>query len=176
MGDESRSQVDVLTDAVRMELEGKDYFERASQRMSVPRARDMFCGLVKQEQRHVDVLSEQLRRLKGGSGWVSVGDALEGSPDVPGSSVFQDKDLKRIELREDAGELEVLELAMEVEKKSIEYYTSAGTASDNPKAKEVYFWLVEEEKGHLTIIRAEHDQRAQSRFYYDSAEFSLEVE
>jgi rubrerythrin len=176
LGDGSRSQVDVLTDAVRMELEGKDYFERASQRMSVPRARDMFIGLVKQEQRHVDVLSEQLRRLKGGSGWTSMSDALESSPDATGTSVFQDKDLKRIVLREGAGELEVLELAMEVEKKSIDYYESSGAASEDPKAREVYSWLVEEEKGHLMIIRAEHDLRAKSRFYYDSAEFSLEVE
>jgi len=176
LGDDSRSHVDVLTDAIKMELEGKDYFERASQRMSVPHARDMFIGLVKQEQRHVDVLSEQLRRLEGGSGWASIGDALESSPDVPRTSVFQDKGLKRIVLREGAGELEVLELAMEVEKKSIEYYRSAGAASDDPKAREVYSWLVEEEKGHLTIIRAEHDLRAQSRFYYGSAEFSLEVE
>lgn len=176
MASEARTPVEVLSDAIRMEMEGKDFFERASGRMSVPRARDMFLGLVKQEQRHVDVLTNQLRSLKDHNGWVSVGELPDHGPERSAASVFGDKDLKKIVLRPDAGELEVLKLGIEVERKSIEYYRSAGDASEDPKAKEVFAWLVEEEKGHLVILRAEYDSRARSGFYYDSAEFSLEVE
>jgi len=168
--------VEILSDAIRMELEGKDFFERASERMSIPRARDMFLGLVRQEQRHVDVLTRQMSSLKDHGGWLSVGEFLDHTSERSAASVFRDEDLKKIALRPDAGELEVLKLAIEVERKSIEYYRSAGDASDDQKAKEVFAWLVEEEKGHMVILRAEYDNRTRSGFYYDSAEFSLEVE
>jgi rubrerythrin len=62
-----------------------------------------------------------------------------------------------------------------VEKKSIDYYRSAATESSDPKAKEVFNWLVGEEAGHLTILTAEHNYWTKSGYYYDNAEFSLEV-
>ena len=63
-----------------------------------------------------------------------------------------------------------------MEKKSIEYYTKAASMVDDPKAKEIFRWLVGEEGGHLTILTAEYDYRSKSGYYYDKAEFSLEVE
>lgn len=164
----------ILEDAVGMELAGLRFFERASGAMKHPRAKQMFLDLAKQEHRHINVLELQLGRVSEGKEWVDVNEAM--AIPASGTAIFREQDLKELPLRPEAGELEVLELGMEIERKSIEYYREAGSKSENPRARETFDWLVSEETGHLTILKAEYDNRSGSGFYYDDQEFSLEVE
>ena len=175
MADAKGHSLDVLRNAISMEIEGKEFFEAAAQKMKHPRAKEMFMSLVKQEQRHVDILQGELNRLSEGSGWASLKEMMESRSSYPKISVFQDKAIKRFKMRPDAGELEVLNLGIEVEKKSMDYYRTAGNETADPKAKEIFNWLVGEEGGHLTILTAEYENRTKSGFYYDNMEFSLEV-
>lgn len=168
--------VDVLRAAIAMEAEGKDLFERASRSMTHPRARDMFLSLARQEQVHIQVLDHELGRLEQGLSWSRLEDAKQGAARHPDSPVFKAGEVRRLTPGPDAGELEVVDLGIEVEKKSIEYYRAAGLRCDDPAAKEVFSWLVGQEAGHLTILQAERDSRSGSGFYYDDMEFSLEVE
>jgi rubrerythrin len=165
----------VLRDAVMMELQGKDLFERASEIMHHPRAREMFAGLAKQELAHAEILTEQLTGMRRGTPLR----ALEEMRDHPAhfdlQEVFGDIQTVKVELDDGAGELEVIRLGMQLEKKSIDYYESAASGSEDPDAKRTFEWLAGEEKGHLVILKAEHDNRAGSGFYYDTPEFSLEV-
>ncbi len=172
----SAEPLEILTNAIEMELEGKDFFARAAEQMANQRTKDTFAGLVKQEERHVQILSAEFERLSHGKSWASLRE-LGGQQAGEGvASVFKDREIRRIKLSPDAGELEALKLGIEVEKKSIEYYTTAGASVNDPKAKEIFRWLVGEEGGHLTILSAEHDYRSKSGYYYDNAEFSLETE
>lgn len=176
MEDLGRQSRIVLRDAIAMELDGKEFFERASRQMTRKRAKDMFLGLVAQENRHIEVLSNELRLLEGGHDWAALDDVkrLSGPTSVP--SVFSDKRITRSKLKPDAGEVDVIDLGIEVEKKSIEYYKAAGQQTENQNAKQVFNWLVGEESGHLTILQAERDSRSGSGFHYGSAEFSLETQ
>lgn len=167
--------LDVIKNAISMEIEGKDFFEAAAQRMTHPRAKEMFMSLVKQEQRHVDILERELSRLSEGIGWASLKEMREGGTTYPKMSVFKDRAIRRLKIGPDAGELEVLSIGIEVEKKSMDYYRAAGNEAVDPKAREIFTWLVGEEGGHLTILTAEYENRRGSGFYYDNMEFSLEV-
>ena len=165
--------MEILRNAIRMEIEGERFFSSAATRMKYPRTKDVFISLAKQERRHIHVLEEELKRLEQGTSWVSPA-SVKGSVDS-GASVFKDVESASGPLDPKAGELEVLKFGIEVERKSIDYYRRAGQEVGNPKAKEVFNWLVGEEAGHLTILTAEHDIRSRSGFYYDMPEFSLEV-
>lgn len=176
MTDKNVRAREVLKGAIAMELQGKEFFEHASGRMTHRRSKDMFLGLVAQERRHVEVLDHELRMLEDGRGWSSLEEVKALAGQAVRSPVFSDNEAEKLRLRPDAGELEVIDLGMEVEKKSIEYYRSAGSESDDPVAKKVFDWLVSEESGHLSILAAERDSRAGSGFHYDDREFSLEAE
>ena len=167
--------LDILRNAIVMELEGKDFFERAVLAVRDQRTKDTFSGLVKQEQRHIDVLGAELARFEKGQGWGSLDEVSAEASSYPKLSVFKDRKIRAIKLSPDAGELEALKIGIEVERKSIEYYSTAGTSAKNSKAKELFAWLVGEESGHLTILDAEYAYRVKSGYYYDDAEFSLEV-
>ena len=167
--------LDILGNAIDMELEGKAYFEDIASGTKHQRTKDAFMSLVKQEQRHVDILSEELRRLEHGKDWASLQEMKASAPQFPKISVFKDKEFRRMKFDPEAGELEALKLGIEIEKKSIDYYRSAGSATGDSKAREIFNWLVGEEGGHLTILSAEYEYRIKSGFYYDNMEFSLEV-
>lgn len=170
-----RDARDVLRDAVRMELEGMEFFERASRRMTHERSKEMFLGLVAQERRHIEVLSHELRLLEEGREWATLDDAMRFSGALA-ASVFSGSNIAKLGLRPEAGELEVVDVGIEVEKRSMEFYRAAGAEAESQSAKQVFDWLVGEESGHLTILQAERDSRAGSGFHYDSMEFSLETE
>lgn len=173
MAEARKEQIEILRSAIRMEVEGERFFSNAATRMKYPRTKDMFASLAKQERRHIRVLDEELKRVQGGVGWVSPS-SVKGEA-ASGDSVFREAEQASGPLDPKAGELEVLKLGMEVEKKSMEYYRRASTEIDNAKAREVFNWLVGEEAGHLAILKAEYDIRSRSGFYYDLPEFSLEV-
>jgi rubrerythrin len=175
MEDYKRSHLEILMNAISMEIEGKEFFEEASGKVKHQRAKDTFISLVKQEQRHIDILNAELSRLGDGKGWASLAEMKDNASAYARQSVFKDKDIRRIRLGADAGELEVLKVGIEVEKKSIEYYRDAANQTTDQNARGIFTWLVGEEAGHLTILSAEYENRTGSGFYYDNMEFSLEV-
>lgn len=170
-----QNPLDVLRNAVIMEVEGKEFYQRASEKVRHPRAKEMFGSLIKQEEMHAEVLENQLNHLIHDKRWAPLEEIRHERSSYPRVSVFEDKELREIPLDPGAGELDVLRLAMEVEKKSIEYYREAGMRISDIRAKEVFNWLVGQEAGHLTVLNAEYDNRTKSGFYYDTPEFSLEV-
>jgi rubrerythrin len=47
---------------------------------------------------------------------------------------------------------EILEMALRIEENGVEFYTQAGSASKSKKLKELFTFLTEEEKKHITIF------------------------
>jgi len=164
----------VLRNAVEMEIQGKEFYERGAEKMRNQRGKEMFLSLVKQERVHVDILEDQLERFVHDKVWLSL-KHLKSEASASKVSVFQDKNIKKIEIDPNAGELDVIKLGMEVEKKSVEYYRAAGNDLRDKNAKDIFNWLIAQEAGHLTILQAEYDYRTKSGFYMGEPEFSLEV-
>ena len=168
-------QMAILRNAIEMEMEGKEFFRNAAERMKYPRTKDMFKSLVKQEQRHVRVLEEELSRLQDGKGWIAPTSVKDSRKSSQSHEVFEGAKASASALDPKATELEAIKLGMDIEKRSIEYYRRAGEEVESEEARRVFGWLVGEEAGHLTILKAEYDIRSRSGFYFDSPEFSLEV-
>lgn len=165
----------VLRHAVEMEVQGKDFYERAAVRMKNKRGKEMFLSLVRQERLHIDVLEDQLTRYIHDKKWFALNTLIADVEEHQQKSIFESAEIKHIKLDPDAGELDVIKVGMEVEKKSIDYYLGSGSEVKDANAKGIFNWLVAQETGHLQVLQAEYDYRTKSGFYYDSPEFSLEV-
>ncbi|MDH3365317.1 MAG: ferritin family protein [Thermoplasmata archaeon] len=168
-------QIEILRNAIQMEIQGEDFFLKMAERVRHPNTKSMFSSLARQEQRHVDVLKEELSRLEGGSDWISPSSVKLKPNSAASASVFHGEGGAGLEIDPKAGELEAIKLGIEIEKRSIDYYRKTGAEVMGLKAKMVFNWLVGEEAGHLTILTAEYDNRSRSGFYFDTPEFSLEV-
>ncbi|MEM0344151.1 MAG: ferritin family protein [Thermoplasmata archaeon] len=167
--------VSILTDAVEMEFQGRQFYEDVATRAKHPRTRAVFSSLANHERRHAEVIAEELARIKEGKEWKSLDELRSSLGGHPRLSVFEEPRFRRLEFDPAAGEIEALKLGIEVEKKSIDYYRNAGARSLEPKAREVFNWLVGQEAGHLIILEAEYEYRSNPGYYYDNMEFSLEV-
>ena len=167
--------IEILRNAIQMEEDGKRFFSEMAERIRHPSAKDMYASLVKQEQRHIEVLTEQLTRLEAGKEWSAPSSVRRGHAAVPKVSVFGKEERRGLAVDPGASELDVIRLGMEIEKRSIEYYRRASAEVGGAKARQVFNWLVGEEAGHLAILQAEYDNRSRSGFYFDTPEFSLEV-
>ncbi|HUV60840.1 MAG TPA: ferritin family protein [Thermoplasmata archaeon] len=167
--------IDILRNAIQMEVYGEDYFQKMSKWVKHPNTKSMFISLARQERRHIEVLREELTRIEGGGDWISPSSVKPGSSSSANREVFKGEAGGGPEMDSKAGELEAIKLAMDVEKRSIDYYRKAGAEVTGSNAQKVFSWLVGEEAGHLTILTAEYDNRSRSGFYFDTPEFSLEV-
>jgi rubrerythrin len=161
MSDEVTDPGVILRNAVGMEIEGKRFYEGAAAKMTGSEGRDMFLKLVEHERVHIDILEDQLNMLTQHKGWRPLKQVADGAI-ARRISVFEDKDIKDFEMRHDAGELEVIELGMEVERKSVEFYKAAGDNIRDRNAKEMFNWLVDQESKHLGMLESEHHKRKKS--------------
>jgi rubrerythrin len=68
-----------------------------------------------------------------------------------------------------------LERGIQAEEDSIRFYTEQMELVDDPNARAMYAYLVEQEEGHRTILQGEYDYLAGTGFWFDTQEFSLEA-
>lgn len=174
MSGQSADPVKILRSAVEMEIQGAEFYETAAGRMRNQRGKEMFRSLIKQETLHKEILEAQLGRFARDGEWLPL-EQLKAKGSRTKVGVFQSAEVRKLVVAPGAGELEVVKLGMEIERKSVEYYRAAGSGIEDKDARDLFNWLVAQEAGHLTILQAEYDYRTRSGFYMGDPEFSLEV-
>lgn len=73
------------------------------------------------------------------------------------------------------GDEEALKIALEHEKKAMEFYQKESEKSTNPNVKDFFAKLAEVESKHYAIIQAELDFIRKDGFWFDAMEFSVEM-
>ncbi len=147
---------EIIEDAIKLELDGEEYYEMAAEKARNPLARNTFSALAKDERAHAALVREY---------WDAVS---EGKPAPTAQSIAeQDYSLvataKEIfakakqELDEGANPpaedlSELYDHAMEMERKSIALYQQGGEQADEPEARKLFGYLVEQERGHLKLL------------------------
>lgn len=108
----------------------------------------MFRSLAQDEQEHKHVLQVEYERLKAGQGWIGVNEAKSQTPKV---SLFPPAE--RLELSPKATDFEVLEIAMNFERRGIEMYQQAAEQAPETTAQAVYLYLAGMEKKHFELLQ-----------------------
>jgi rubrerythrin len=150
--EEAKKMVGILQDAIRMEVEGKEFYQRASQKSSNRLAKELFQRLAIEEDEHSKKFEEIFQALKKGQDW----------PDVKPPSA-KGKQLKSIfaqstkelgsEIKVAESELKAIKTAIDMEIKTYDFYRSRSEQSAFPVEKRFYQALAAEERGHqLTLL------------------------
>jgi len=149
--EEARKMVGILQDAIRMEVEGKEFYQQASQKSSNRLAKELFQRLAIEEDEHSKKFEEIFQALKEGQDW----------PDVKPPSA-KGKQLKSIfaeatkemgsEIKVAEPELKAIKTAMDMENKTHDFYYSWSERSTFPVEKRFYQALAAEERGHYLAL------------------------
>ncbi len=130
--------------AMKTETDAIDFYGKAAQRTSHPVGRQMFLSIIDDEKRHLEVLKC----------------IFEGMDiDFPGenpmkkiSTVFEvNRGAMLDRVPATADETQALEIAMGMEKESVEFYEKAAAGASGTE-KAIYERLIKEEEQHYTIF------------------------
>ena len=147
MGNEQDRTIEVLQLAVRMEVEGKEFYQKASQKSSNRLAKELFQHLASEEDIHRKKFEGIYEALKKGQNWPDIEPPREEGKRLKSLFAEATKALGS-KSKVARSELEAIQIAMDMEIKSYNLYHSRSEESTLPVEKRFYETLAGEERGH----------------------------
>ncbi len=141
MSESKKEVLDAIMQAMEIEKETFDLYTKSEQKTFNPAGKKIFRWLARTEEEHYLKLTELYNSYSAGERWVFYGGTtisldLEGDH---GAGM-------------DTGDLEALEIAMEIEKKGIAHFDRLARATTDPDGMGMFKTLADEEREHLRVI------------------------
>lgn len=136
--------MNVFDFAMKIELQGKAYYETLAESARIPELKGIFTGLAADEQKHYDLL----RGLKEGKNWAMADSTML----QQARSVFTDLIDRPEAPQEMQDALGAYQLALKVEAESVRLYEEMAKKEEDPVLTRLYLKLANEEKSHYNIL------------------------
>jgi len=137
--------MNVFDFAIKMEEDGKAYYEQLASQTSIPGLRTIFTRLAEDEQKHYEIFQE----LKT-SGTVS---AMQDTTIVEeAKNVFEKLPKEEKTLKGLKENLAAYQHAMKIESDSFKLYEDAASKEKNPATKKLLLKIASEEHKHFNIL------------------------
>lgn len=144
-------RVEVLKQALKMEEDGKAFYQKARDKTQNQLGKDLFASLISAEERHILKIQKLFESLQQSGKWP--GEMLVGYTAATGENVFTlsmaglDRSVKGT-----SDDLEALRLALDMERKGKKFYEDRAEAAGDAFEKKFYTLLAHEEGEHLLTI------------------------
>ncbi len=142
----------MLEIALEMEEEGKVFYEEAITKTDNPLGRQVFGGLLGDELVHIERINAIYSSLEAGrefsDKWTSF---RTDHKDLESLLHEVAKEHERV-VKADTGDMEALNLGMDFERKSIDFYEDHLRKASDPKEISFIERMVSEEKGHYELL------------------------
>lgn len=136
--------MDIFEFAMKMELDGKSYYESLEEKVNDEGMKVIFNMLAQDEQRHYDIIKNYHKGIE----LNNESEVLENAKNIFELMRQSNKTLQ-LNVEED-----VLRHALDIERESVKYYDYQHDKSDDITEKEVLKKLIVEEKKHYFIIES----------------------
>jgi rubrerythrin len=174
MEKEQARTIQVLQVAVRMEIDGKEFYQKASERSSNKLGKNLFQQLAIEEDVHRKRFEQIYEGLKRGQKWPDTEPPSEKGKRL--KSLFSEATRTlggKVKVAE--SELEAIKVGQDMEKKSYDLYHSRSEESTLPVEKRFYEALAGEERGHhLALTDAFEYLSDPAGFFTKSEHWSLD--
>lgn len=169
--DEISKQVErAIKEAIRLEVDGRNFFNHAAETTHNEHGKKMFQKLAAEEVKHIEVFSRLFTEVLKEADWKKYVKAEE----MRGESPLIEKLKERMKGAEGKSETQALSIGMELEENAIQFFQKAAGEVDDSAASEIFMKISEEEKFHYDLLQAQHDSLTNSGFWLDSAEFRMD--
>ncbi|MCK4760014.1 MAG: ferritin family protein [Candidatus Aminicenantes bacterium] len=166
----SKPVENAIKEAIRLEINGRNFFNHAAEITHNELGKKMFEKLAAEEVRHIEVFSELFTKILKETDWKK----YVRDEELKGESALIEKLKERMRGAEGKSETQALSIGMELEENAIRFFQKAADEVDDPVAKEIFRNISEEEKFHYDLLQAQHDSLTNSGFWLDSAEFQMD--
>jgi len=160
--------VDIIAYAMKMEKDGKEYYEKHAAEIDDPEMEKILKELAEEEQRHFEVF----RRLRENPVDISGGAKLKGSDTLKNVKNLFEKMAANKE-RKPYGEnaISVWRKALDTEIESEEFYKEKAAEETDPAKKELLLRIAKEENNHKQMIDSVMIYMKDPQTFVDSSEY-----
>lgn len=166
-----RKQVEnAIQQAIKLEIDGRKFFNHAAEVTNHERGQKMFRFLAAEEIKHLETFGNLFSSILKGKDWQRFvrGEELRGEAPL----IIKLKESMKKE--EGKGEVEALRIGMELEQNAIRFFQESARETDDPVARKIFLEISEEEKFHYDLLQAQYDSVTHSGFWLGSAEFQMD--
>jgi rubrerythrin len=162
----------ILEQAMRMEEESRQFYMNASKKVANRPGRAMLESLARDEEQHL----ARLRQMQEQDYEAALAGCIPEFEDAAGKirAVFAKYggDVAE-EVTADTGDLEALDIAMEMERKGFDLYKEAASNVEDANAQKVFIFLAGEEEKHFEILQNMHKYLSDPRNWFLEEEQGL---
>jgi len=134
--------------AIKTEKDGIEFYSKAADKSADELGKKMFQSFVEDEKRHLDILQKISC-----SDYVCIEDIEKYSPKESLRTVFDDmSDDIKDKASDASSDIEVLEVAMEMERLGYNQYKEAAKKATDEEEKRIFEKLASEEKEHFDML------------------------
>ena len=161
---ENNVVLDILKQAILLEKRGYAFYSTVAEKTDDPDIKNIFQVMADEETLHVKFLSEQFASYDKNKSFVKA-DLPDHTNDGIANLVLSKEVKEKISA---AGfEAAAIAAAIDMEKKAIEIYSKQAAEASDPNEKELYNWLADWEKTHLSILN-KLDEELKEKIWYDN--------
>jgi rubrerythrin len=155
---------DAITTAIQMEKDGYDFYQKAAAQTASDMGKTIFKSLAADELLHLEVFKKMFEEQVGNDEWNDLVNASAKYTDAP---IFP-KDLKKIEgANPETNEIDALRIAMDSEKRAIEWYSDIKGKISDEKVSEILDEIINQEKNHYNILEGEFHHINSTGYWFE---------
>lgn len=135
--------------AIKMEQEAVDFYKTCAEKTHNPVGKKMFLSIAEDESYHIACANKVIEGKEF--------HPAEVTPLKDMKAIFeQNKEAMLQRVASTADELEALNIAMKMEKETIDFYKNAAAQATNPAEKAFFECLIKDEEEHFAIFQNTH--------------------
>jgi rubrerythrin len=151
MNEEQTQTLEAIKFAIQMEIDGKEYYQKASLQSGNKVGMEFFEWLANEEDKHRRIFGGIYDTLKKQKAWPDV--SIKPPKGAILDTIFsKEMGLAASAVKASGTELESIAKAMEMENKTREFYKSRNQKADFDAEKKLYSALAAEEEGHYLAL------------------------
>ncbi len=155
--------------AMRMEQDGRAYYEKEAAKTNVPALKKILLGLAEDEIRHYNIFKNLKEQHS-----ADLGDLSEKTTAImtTARNLFEEMANEGSDVDTHNEAIEVWTHAQEIEKKSEDFYKAKAKEVDNPRAKEMLIKIAAEEAKHWAVIESVRQFLERPKTWLEDSEWS----
>lgn len=166
--------VELIRETVDLEMNAKRFYEHAAEVTHNETGKKMFKRLAKEEVGHLKDVGEIFTLVTGTDDWKDI--LKEETKNHTPSKLVKEFEEAVHEWGSEnrADETEALRIAMDLERRAIQFFEGLAKKWDDPKSRQLAMKLADEEKFHYDLLQAQHDSVMNVGIWLDAAEFQMD--
>jgi Fur family ferric uptake transcriptional regulator len=160
VSDRMRREKTAVRDALELTLAverlGLTFYLNASKKTKNDSGRVMFERLAAEESDHLRRLQAEHRTLIEENEWLRREPTMLPVSRKLAQEIFPKKDLLRLQVTDEMTDLQALDLAMDLERRSHEFFEAFAKQLTDPSGRKAFLEFAKEEETHLEELRAEY--------------------